>query len=243
MVSRIPKIVLLDLDDTILVFDALAEHAWESVIGRFVDRVENVTSAGLLKAITEENVRYWSDPDQHRIGRLNLDCAWKQIARAGLVSLGVYDCDMAQIMGSEYSLERDKCISFVPGAKETLIQLRELKVCMALITNGNTERQRDKISRFGLEEFFDYILIEGEFGIGKPDPSVFLHVLEQLNARPEDAWMVGDRLEFDMDTPKKLGIHTVWIDVSGDGLPVDALVRPDRVINSIADLLNDLEDQ
>ena len=114
---------------------------------------------------------------------------------------------------------------------------------MALITNGNTERQRDKISRFGLEEFFDYILIEGEFGIGKPDPSVFLHVLEQLNARPEDAWMVGDRLEFDMDTPKKLGIHTVWIDVSGDGLPVDALVRPDRVINSIADLLNDLEDQ
>ena len=39
MSQELPKAVLLDLDDTILVFDALAEEAWRVVCGRFADRL------------------------------------------------------------------------------------------------------------------------------------------------------------------------------------------------------------
>ena len=107
------------------------------------------------------------------------------------------------------------------------------------MTNGGAAGQRAKIERYDLEPLFDYILIEGEFGVGKPDRRVFEHVLERLDVAPRDAWMVGDKLDFDIATPKLLGMHTVWIDVKRTGLTADAPAHPDRVIRSIAELLVD----
>ena len=52
--------------------------------------------------------------------------------------------------------------------------------------------QRGKIQRFGLEPCFDYILIEEEFGVGKPDERVYLHAIGQLDTHPSKSWMVGD---------------------------------------------------
>ena len=140
-------------------------------------------------------------------------------------------------MGEAYSEERIAAVRPVPGALDVLTRLRSAGVATALVTNGGAAGQRAKIERFGLEPFFDHILIEGEFGAGKPDRGVFLHVLERLNVAPQEAWMVGDRLDFDIETPKLLGMHAVWIDVKGTGLPDDTAVRPDRVIGSIAELL------
>lgn len=53
---------------------------------------------------------------------------------------------------------------------------------------------------------FDYILIEGEFGAGKPDKSVFIHVLEKLDVAPQESWMIGDNLEHDMSGAQRVGI-------------------------------------
>ena len=39
------------------------------------------------------------------------------------------------------------------------------------------EQQRDKIERHRLAGFFDVIVIEGEFGAGKPDEVVYRHAL------------------------------------------------------------------
>jgi putative hydrolase of the HAD superfamily len=237
MSLELPEAVLLDLDDTILVFDALAEEAWRTVSYRFEDRLGGATPAGLLKAIEDERLRYWGDPARHRRGRLDLDRAWEEVARGGLSRVGIDDSDLAQAIGSAYSAEREAAVHPVPGALETLRRLRDADVSTALVTNGSATRQRGKLERFGLEAFFDYILIEGEFGAGKPDESVFLHALEQLDAAPGDAWMVGDRLDFDIETPKRLGMRAVWIDVKGSGVPKETPVRPDRVIGSLPELL------
>ncbi len=239
MPSELPRAVLLDLDDTILVYDAVAGDVWRSVAGRFSDRFDGLTPARLLEEIDLERRWYWSDPARHRRGRLDLDRAWKDVPRGALARAGIGDAGLADEIGSAYASEREAAIQPVPGALETLQRLREASVSTALVTNGSAVRQRGKLERFRLEPYFDYIQIEGEFGAGKPDQSVFLNALEQVDTRPEDAWMVGDRLEFDIETPERLGMHTVWIDVEGTGLPDDADVRPARTIGSIAELLSD----
>jgi putative hydrolase of the HAD superfamily len=96
--------------------------------------------------------------------------------------------------------------------------------------------QRDKIARFDLERLFDVIVIEGEFGVGKPDARVYRHALSALGTPPEAAWMVGDNLEWDVTAPMRLGLRAVWIDRNGDGLPPGHGVRPDRIIRSLAEL-------
>jgi len=79
-------------------------------------------------------------------------------------------------------------------------------------------------------------LVEGEFGVGKPDDRVYLHALDQLNVKPEETWMVGDNLEWDVRTPQRLGIFGIWLDFAGQGLPENSLVHPDRIIRSLSEV-------
>jgi putative hydrolase of the HAD superfamily len=37
--------------------------------------------------------------------------------------------------------------------------------------------------------------------------------------------------------PQRLGIFAIWIDVHGDGLPAGSIVKPDRIIRSLTELL------
>jgi hypothetical protein len=49
--------------------------------------------------------------------------------------------------------------------------------------------------------------------------------------------LFGDNLEWEVDTPRRLGIYAIWMDVHGEGLPSGSTVKPDRVIRSLAELL------
>jgi len=80
------------------------------------------------------------------------------------------------------------------------------------------------------------VVIEGEFGCGKPDARVYRHALETLGAHPRDAWMVGDHLVWDVLGAKQVGVSAAWLDRSRQGLPADAPVVPDRSFGSLADL-------
>ena len=108
---------------------------------------------------------------------------------------------------------------------------------MALITNGLSSIQRGKIDRFGLDLFFDCIIIEEEFGVGKPDPRVFQYALDQLAVQPWETMMVGDNLETDIAGAQSLGIYTVWVDWKGGGLPEGSPTTPDSTVRSVAELL------
>src|SRR5207245_470771 len=73
--------------------------------------------------------------------------------------------------------------------------LRARGLPLALVTNGDAVQQRDKIERHDLARYFDAILIEGEFGCGKPEERVYREALRRLGVGSEGAWMVGDPLE------------------------------------------------
>ena len=239
MPPALPRAVLLDLDDTVLVFDSASPQAWSAACRRFADRLDGVTpeqgcsppsnrrgcGTGATRRATSR-ADWTSSAPGERSTRGAL--AARRHLRRGTRSRDV---------GEAYSEERIAAVRPIPGALDVLTRLRSAGVATALVTNGGAAGQRAKIERFGLEPFFDHILIEGEFGTGKPDRGVFLHVLERLNVAPQEAWMVGDRLDFDIETPKLLGMHAVWIDVKRTGVPDDTAVRPDRVIGSIAELL------
>ncbi len=113
---------------------------------------------------------------------------------------------------------------------------------MVLATNGTKLRQRDKIERFGLADYFDEIIIEGEQGVGKPDESIYLAALSVMRAEPQDVWSVGDNLEWDVIAPKGLGMIGIWHDYTRSGLPDSVDQTPDRTIHKISELTELLVD-
>ena len=92
-----------------------------------------------------------------------------------------------------------------------------------------------------MAEHFEHIQIEGEFGVGKPNPAAFRNVLNVLALSPDDVWMVGDHLELDVAAAQDLGICGVWYDYIGAGLPDGHTVRPDHIITGIPEILTLLE--
>ena len=83
-------------------------------------------------------------------------------------------------------------IKFFPNAEKTLVELKNRRIKLALLTNGEGNEQRTKIDKFGIAKYFKTCLIEGELGYGKPDPRIFEMALSKLTVNPQQVWMVGD---------------------------------------------------
>jgi putative hydrolase of the HAD superfamily len=140
-------------------------------------------------------------------------------------------------MAARYNAFRDEQMHLFDGAHHVVDTFRAKGVRLALITNGAALPQRAKVTRFELAHRFHHIQIEGEHGFGKPEERAYRHALTALGVDARDAWMVGDNLEWEVIAPQRLGIHAIWHDVAGEGLPEGSAARPDRVIASLMELL------
>jgi putative hydrolase of the HAD superfamily len=236
MTPKLPRAVLLDLDDTILDDSGTAAACWREACEAHAAVLGTATPEAALGAIQRTRAWYWADRDRHRTGRLDLGAARAEVVRLALAELGVGDVTVATTIAADYGARRDAGIRPLDGAVETVRWLRERGCRLALVTNGNAEAQRSKVDRFELAPLFDAILIEGELGFGKPDPRIYRHALDTLDTSPEDAWIVGDNLEWEVASPQRLGIFSIWVDRRGTGLPEGHPTRPDRVVRRLAEL-------
>jgi putative hydrolase of the HAD superfamily len=233
----LPRVLLLDLDDTILDDTGSVVACWTATCTQLAKRV-GLEAVLLQEAIDLTRIWYWDDPERHRIGRADIRAASAHIVDLALQSLDVFDTALARLIADSYRNQRDSFICLYPGALETLRAFRERGIPMALLTNGSAAAQRGKVERFGLAPYFECILIEGEQGFGKPDERVYRRALEALGVNPPDAWCVGDNIEWDVGAPQQLGIGGVWVNRNGSTIdPRFQAVVPDRTIVELADLL------
>jgi len=229
------KALLLDLDDTLLAYSAGVDESWAQACGAARLPVETAT---LMAALVETRKWFWTgDPERHARERVNMLGAWTKIAAEALVRCGCADDALAGAIARDYSARRQESMRLFPETRAFLDGLRDRGLPMALVTNGDAGQQRDKIERHDLARYFGAIVIEGEFGCGKPEERVYREALRRLGIDPEGVWMVGDNLEWDVAAPQRLGLTGVWIDRAGAGLPADAGVSPHRIIRSLSELL------
>ena len=234
---QLPRAMLFDLDGTILDWQTGMDEHWRAACEIGCEQLGGIELDPLLSKIRERRDWFWADSERARIGRLDLDQASVDIVQLALTDLGAESDGVADAIAKDYRGRRFEALAPYPGAIETLEALRSRGMPLALITNGGSFTQRRSIERFDLARFFECIVVEGEFGCGKPDERVFHHALSAVTCDPGDAWMIGDNLEADIATPVRLGMHAIWVDEMGDGLPADTAVAPHRTIRAIRELL------
>lgn len=232
----LPRALFIDMDDTLIVAHGHAREAWRHVLEDFTDHFDGATQA-VLDALAEAADAMWSDAESHRIWRHKMPEARREVARRACRALGRADDGLAVALGDAFSAHRESTMCLFEGTVEALEALRGAGVQMALVTNGGADFQRAKVDRFDLARHFDLVLIEGEFGVGKPDDRVYRHLLEDFAVAPAEAWMIGDDLEWEVVAPQRHGIRGIWFDGYGQGLPVGSAVRPDAVVTSLGALM------
>ena len=233
----LPPTIILDLDDTILDDSTSVEPAWIDACSLACECLQGVSPETLLTLIHDYRDWYWSDPARHKAGRADLRAAGAVIVAEALKRCGVDNPALARRAAGRYRDLREAAIEPFPGAVESLAALRQRGVRLGLITNGAAAVQRAKINRFDLARYFDAVLIEGEFGAGKPEHLVYLELARCLETKPQDSWIVGDNLEWEVAVPATLGFYTVWVDTHARGLPRNTDTKPHRIIQSLPDLL------
>jgi putative hydrolase of the HAD superfamily len=229
------NVVLFDLDDTLLDYSGRVEESWAHAVHTCCTdgRVE---PAALVAALLRARQWFWDDPGRQRRERTNMVRAWELIVRHALESLRAPYHDLVGDIVGAYASHRRQVMDLFPEARPTLDRLRTQGIPLGLVTNGDASQQRDKIERHRLAPYFDVMVIEGEFGAGKPDPVVFRHALDTLGADPAKTCMVGDHLVNDVEGARQLGIRTVWVDRTRAGLPAGCTTRPDHIIGSLTEL-------
>lgn len=235
MSIELPHAILFDLDDTLVVFDAIGRPAWREVCARHATPL-GLSEQTLFDAIQEVAREYWSDPERHRAGRLRLVETRRLLVLEALRRLGREDRVLASSLADEYSALQESRVFLFPDAIPTLLALQERGVRLALVTNGNAVLQRRKIDRFDLARHFSVCLVEGELGFGKPDRRIFEAALRAVMTSPEETWCVGDNLVWDVKGAQALGITGIFKDTYRRGLQKSP-VRPDRTILELAELL------
>jgi FMN phosphatase YigB (HAD superfamily) len=77
-----------------------------------------------------------------------------------------------------------------------------------------------------IREHLDLIMTGYEAKCDKSNPKMYKKTLEILNVKPEEAIMIGDELPLDIELPKKLGMHVLFLCREGKqkGQTVDAFV-------------------
>ena len=238
-----PKAILFDLDDTLIsphhhrtVFwhDAIRD-IWSEKEGR--SDLEPKDIIDQVNKIDRSATEFWSIPDRHKSGRLDIRTARFTILDNAIGSDERYDRNTRWLIADRCGALMFEKTTLFPDAISTLKQLKMEGIKLALVTNGASEAQRAKINKFDLEQYFLHVQIEGEAGVGKPELKAYEIAMEKLNVLATETWMVGDNIDWEVIAPQKLGIFSIWRDPRGYGiLPEGTLAKPDRIISKLSEL-------
>jgi putative hydrolase of the HAD superfamily len=145
--------------------------------------------------------------EMHSIIRTYQKQAWQN----GLQRFDIEDERFAETLAATFIEERIKHPYLYEDTIDVLNALKG-RYKLVLLTNGAPSLQNTKLKITPqLVPYFDRIVISGDFGVGKPDPSIFEHVVQAENLDYATTIMVGDNLNTDILGSNRVGMRNVWI--------------------------------
>lgn len=108
---------------------------------------------------------------------------------------------------------------------------------IGIIANQNLGSE-ERLEKLGLLKHIDLVIASAEEGVAKPDLRIFQIALARADCKPEEAVMVGDRLDNDIIPANKIGMTTVWIK-QGFGSyaePKTVEEQPDYIVNNLVEI-------
>ena len=234
------RAIFFDVDDTLYDFGASMDHAFAHLHRVFPEHFGKHDVDKVRDAYWSHYNGYREDEKAALINR-DPDLFRRTMWAGALRSLGLDPTLDGFARAVTEEMQRVRPLhwraAMYPGARELLLDLKARKV-LGAITNGPSNVQRPKLEALSYRDYFpeERVFVSGEFGVRKPDPSIFLAAAKSAGLDPRECVMVGDAREFDMPA-KAVGFRTVLFcgprprpDVAKDEW------RPDAVASSYAEV-------
>ena len=198
------KVLFLDIDNTLLDFDAGA--AW--AMNLCFEKAGLKYRPEMFAVFKEENNKIWR---RIELGKLTMDdlfyVRWQTVLRhLGLTADGVE---------MEKEFRRLLHLSAVPeeGAKDILKYLYKKKYCLCAASNGPYDQQINRLKSADMLKYFTHCFVSERMGMEKPAREFFEGCFAALpGILPEETMIIGDSLTADIAGGRKMGMRTCWYD-------------------------------
>jgi HAD superfamily hydrolase (TIGR01549 family) len=210
-----PKAVLVDLDGTLLDHGGQAT-AVEEVCASVARAHLGLNPRELLEANARAWTALWREVEQLCwLGQMDGYAASREAWRRALE-----ECRCTQDLVVEFAFAEHQRLARAafrpyPDVQVFLEHAAASGVPLAVVTNGPSDLQRDKVNALGVGSLVKAVVISGEHGVAKPDPAIFRLALDELGVDPKDAWCVGDSLATDVGGAHRAGITAIWLNRPG----------------------------
>ena len=197
------KAILIDIDNTLLDFDASANLAIkEGFAKRGIEFTDNV-----IDVFHRINNSLWKRLENGELTKQGLfDIRWNTIFEA----LGI-DADGIEFEAYFRAYLFDSAVE-MDGAMEILKYLSS-KYDVYAASNGTHLQQINRLTRAGMIDILKNVFTSQALGVQKPEKEFFDKCLEQMHCAPQEVMMIGDSLSADIGGAKEAGLLTCWFDV------------------------------
>jgi len=258
------KAILFDLDDTLLWDKKSVQEAFLKTC-KLAEERYNISAERLEEAVRKEARALYEGYDTYAftkmIGINPFEGLWgefleehdsfpkmrelipvyqKEAWTKGLLTLGFDDQTFGEELAKAFPENRKKSPYVFEETFSVLDQLKG-KYSLLLLTNGSPHLQNTKLSITPeISPYFDHIVISGDFGRGKPDPSIFEHAVSLVGVDKSECLMVGDNLMTDILGANRTGIKSVWINREK---AINQEVQPTYEIHHLQELFSILDQE
>lgn len=212
---RRPKAIFFDLGDTIL-----TEISFDPIAG--IDRLVGLSEGPETLEIKDirgfVNELYGDIKKEHEISQLE----WPIL----MLQKIVFEIFQIKSALRPKELEREFWIAshkfaLEPGIKDVLNALARNGIPMGIISNSafSGETLLMELEKYGISEFFDFLISSSDYGVRKPHPTLFLVGASKLSMNPTEAWFIGNSLSHDITGALRVGMGAVWYKKNNTGQP------------------------
>ena len=229
------KAVLIDIDNTLLDFDAYVQKTMKDGFEIFDLGLYDDSMFHLFRQI---NTEMWRKIEQGLMTYNELmQERWNKIFSVLNISFD----------GPTFENYFRDCLfdSAIPikDAEKILRYLKE-RYILCVASNGPYEQQLNRLEKGKMLSFFSKLFISEKIGVSKPSEEFFLYCLNELNIErnrqgeceilPSEIIMIGDSLSSDISGAIGVGFKTCFFDKNKSGITNDLPI--DYVVSALDDI-------
>ena len=217
------KAVFIDWDDTIGDFVGAAKRALQEMYDKYKLSDYFASHEEFVSLYKPHNIELWDKYGKDLVTKafLRVDRFLYPLLHGTKVASQIQSYTalsaLAEQMSEDFLHLTTKYFSLLPGAEE-LVRYLAKKYPLTVVTNGFIEVQYEKFDKSGLRNCFSHIVLSEEVGCQKPNPRIYEEALHMNGVSAEEAVMIGDSWNSDIQGAINAGIDQIWVRKSQDSL-------------------------
>ncbi|MFA3789921.1 haloacid dehalogenase type II [Aliiglaciecola sp. SL4] len=154
-----------------------------------------------------------------------------------------FTCDLLNIsltaLQKQQLLKQYGCL---PAFDDVAIALPKLaqKYRLIAFSNGESDSVQGLLEQAEIADYFHAAVSADEIKTFKPDPQIYQHLLNRIDATAQDTWLISSN-PFDVIGAKSNGLHAAWLKRSATAVFDPWGVEPDIEISQLDELLHSLD--